>query len=270
MTEESARPRGWFPNPDGSGGYRLFDGRTWTGHVRRSAPPAPPLRVQHRGRLLALVVVVVVLLALFVLDRVPADHPPAAGPVGGGAVPLSPHTEQKVIVPSPNYLLPAATIPVLQVPPPGPGVGNTYRAPTNRAEVAPTPPSSTGSSTSTAPAGAAAVSTATQQPPFVAPVVVSTRMVNCVPHAGGDGADLVVAIDFAGGADWSYDGNGIGGDEYRFVVLSEVPTFVNWVVDFGPVDDLNTQEVVPVSIPGSLVLRVSCGDAGGRQVTAEW
>jgi uncharacterized RDD family membrane protein YckC len=39
MTYSSA-PAGWYPDPDGSGGRRYFDGTSWTGH--RSPPPYPP------------------------------------------------------------------------------------------------------------------------------------------------------------------------------------------------------------------------------------
>ncbi|HXQ76460.1 MAG TPA: DUF2510 domain-containing protein [Acidimicrobiales bacterium] len=32
-------PAGWYPDPDGSGGQRYFDGGAWTGH--RWPPPGP-------------------------------------------------------------------------------------------------------------------------------------------------------------------------------------------------------------------------------------
>ena len=35
-------PAGWYPDPDGSGGQRYWDGTTWTEHRFPAAPVAPP------------------------------------------------------------------------------------------------------------------------------------------------------------------------------------------------------------------------------------
>ena len=43
MTPDGDQPHaaaGWYPDPDGSGGHRYWDGHTWTGY--RAAAPAPP------------------------------------------------------------------------------------------------------------------------------------------------------------------------------------------------------------------------------------
>jgi hypothetical protein len=95
-------------------------------------------------------------------------------------------------------------------------------------------------------------------------------LVSCVPHAGNDGADLVVEVDYVGGVHWAYSGNGIGGDEYRFIVLSDDPTSVTWTVDFGPVQNLGDGTLNRVPIPSSLVIRTTCGAPAGRLVAAEW
>jgi hypothetical protein len=36
-------PAGWYPDPDGSGGQRYFDGQSWTDHRAAAAVEAPPL-----------------------------------------------------------------------------------------------------------------------------------------------------------------------------------------------------------------------------------
>ena len=35
-------PAGWYPDPDGSGGQRYWDGNIWTEHRSPAAPAAPP------------------------------------------------------------------------------------------------------------------------------------------------------------------------------------------------------------------------------------
>ena len=35
-------PAGWYPDPDGSGGQRYWDGNLWTEHRHPAAPPPSP------------------------------------------------------------------------------------------------------------------------------------------------------------------------------------------------------------------------------------
>jgi Protein of unknown function (DUF2510) len=74
-------PAGWYPDPDGSGGRRYFDGQTWTEH-RAAAVEAPRLEATAAaprtpgpnakviaGVIAAVVVLVVVGVAAVVLTR---------------------------------------------------------------------------------------------------------------------------------------------------------------------------------------------------------
>ena len=42
VAAQSGPGPGWYPNPDGSGDLRYFDGAQWTGRVRASVAPVPP------------------------------------------------------------------------------------------------------------------------------------------------------------------------------------------------------------------------------------
>ncbi|QFS90045.1 hypothetical protein FIV07_04750 [Mycobacterium sp. THAF192] len=64
MTPDGDRPRasaGWYPDPNGSGGHRYWDGHTWTGY--RAAPPPPRLALDD-GRHTLLVRYLVICLGL--------------------------------------------------------------------------------------------------------------------------------------------------------------------------------------------------------------
>ena len=52
---------GWYPDPNGSGGHRYWDGHTWTGY--RAAPP-PPRPALDDGRHTLLVRYLVICLGL--------------------------------------------------------------------------------------------------------------------------------------------------------------------------------------------------------------
>lgn len=54
-------PAGWYPDPDGNGGQRYFDGYQWTQH--RNLPVTGPPR-QSRGKVLAIVGGIVALLVI--------------------------------------------------------------------------------------------------------------------------------------------------------------------------------------------------------------
>lgn len=39
----NSAPAGWYPNPDGTGGLRYWDGERWTQHLHRTEPPDKPV-----------------------------------------------------------------------------------------------------------------------------------------------------------------------------------------------------------------------------------
>ena len=39
----NSAPAGWYPNPDGTGGLRYWDGQLWTAHLHRTEPPDVPV-----------------------------------------------------------------------------------------------------------------------------------------------------------------------------------------------------------------------------------
>ena len=65
MTPDGDQPHaaaGWYPDPDGSGGHRYWDGHTWTEY--RAAAPAPPRPALDDGRQTLLVRYLVLCLGL--------------------------------------------------------------------------------------------------------------------------------------------------------------------------------------------------------------
>src|SRR3954471_19983772 len=80
LTESSqpvTTPAGWYPDPDGSGGRRYFDGQSWTEH-RAAAVEAPPLEAATpaprtsgpNGKVIAGVIAAVVVLIVVGLAAV--------------------------------------------------------------------------------------------------------------------------------------------------------------------------------------------------------
>ena len=81
MTQQDEAPAGWYPDPDGSGQERRFDGADWTYDFRPVAAgssawvPSPPMPAQRHGvnrqRVVAAVIVtaVVVIALVVVLGR---------------------------------------------------------------------------------------------------------------------------------------------------------------------------------------------------------
>ena len=65
-------PSGWYPDPDGSGGQRYFDGQSWTDHRAAAAVEAPPLEAAAaaprssgpNGKVIAGVIAAVVVLVI--------------------------------------------------------------------------------------------------------------------------------------------------------------------------------------------------------------
>lgn len=65
-------PAGWYPDPDGSGGQRYFDGQSWTDHRAPAAVKAPPLDAAtqatpqsgRNGKVIAGVIAAVVVLVI--------------------------------------------------------------------------------------------------------------------------------------------------------------------------------------------------------------
>jgi len=112
------RDIGWFDNPDRSGGYRYFDGQAWAPNVRRLLA-LPPTRRDWR-RLVADLVGVVIMAILIVLLILAFR---SARPAIPGATRIEPPTQYPTrVLTAPTTLdLPGRTIPVLAVPPPGPG-----------------------------------------------------------------------------------------------------------------------------------------------------
>lgn len=263
---------GWYQNPDGSGGFRYWDGAAWTGLVR---PPSTRQRAPRRRgrRWLVPVVCLAMLLGAGLVMFATRSRPPAQQTLSPTTT--GPSAPLPTLVPmNPLALVdPRTTMTVLVKPPPGGSGPIPTSAPRGAQRSGPDAATNGGPASSEAsgtPDQAATTVASASSTRFAAPVVAAARVVSCVPHPDNAGADLVVGVDFKGGNGWDYGGNGIGGDEYRFVLLSQDATMVHWTIDFAPVRDLADDSIVHVPLPAALVLAAECGEANGRPVSVEW